>query len=172
MLQNMDRALRQQLLGTIKENFVCVLHRTHLGYSRSNTLDLLSQLYATYALITNSNWISNDKHLCEAYAPTNPIKVVWCQTNNAPAYANARSTPYSTKQVVNNAYPIIFNTGIFGGFLGVEQADGGRKNPPPYESVFCRIPQVVAPIPSKKYRRPLQNCAQFNHKPGRWVHTI
>ena len=76
MLQNMDRALRQQLLGTIKENFVCVLHRTHLGYSRSNTLDLLSQLYATYALITNSNWISNDKHLCEAYAPTNPIKVV------------------------------------------------------------------------------------------------
>ena len=35
MFQNIDCALRQKLLGTVKENFVRVLYRTHRGYRRS-----------------------------------------------------------------------------------------------------------------------------------------
>ena len=55
MFQNMDRALCQQLLGAIEENFVRVLYMPHHGYSRSSTLDLLAHLYATYSVITNAN---------------------------------------------------------------------------------------------------------------------
>ena len=55
----------------------------------------------------------NDKRFHKAYAPTDPIKVVWRKIDDAVAYANAGYTPYSTKEVVDNAYQVIFNTGIF-----------------------------------------------------------
>ena len=48
----------------------------HLGYSGSTTLDMITHFYATYAVITNSDWITNNKRFYKAYAPTDPIKVV------------------------------------------------------------------------------------------------
>ena len=67
----MECALCQQLMGAVKDNFICALHRPHLCYSGSSTLDLLNHLYGTYAVIMNADWIAN-----EAYAPTNPIEVI------------------------------------------------------------------------------------------------
>ena len=99
----MYRAFRQQLLGAVEDNFFCVLHRPHLGYSIYITLDLLTHLYMTYAVITNADWIANNKRFCKAYAPTNPIEVVWGKIDDAVTYANAGSTPYSSKQVVDDA---------------------------------------------------------------------
>ena len=45
--------------------------------------------------------------------PTVPIDVAWRQIDNAFAYANYSSTTYSIKQVVDNAYQLVFNMGIF-----------------------------------------------------------
>ena len=63
MFQNMDRAFGQQLLGAVEDNFFCVLHRPHRGYFRSSILDLLTHLYTTYAVITNTDWLENKKPL-------------------------------------------------------------------------------------------------------------
>ena len=64
-------------------------------------------------MISNSDWLSNDKRFREAYAPTVLIMVLWRQIYDADAYANAGSTPYFNKQVMDNTYQFIFNTGIF-----------------------------------------------------------
>ena len=40
-------------------------------------LDILTHLYETYVFISNADWIANNKRFREAFAPTNPIKVVW-----------------------------------------------------------------------------------------------
>ena len=63
---NVDRALRQKLLGAVEDTFVKVKHKRHRGYSGSRTLDLLTRLYKTYAVISNSNWIANNKRFCKA----------------------------------------------------------------------------------------------------------
>ena len=76
-------------------------------------LDPLTQLYETYAVISNPYWLANGKSFRKAYTPTEPIKVVWRQIDDAVAYADAGSTPYLTKQVVDNAYQLVFNTDIF-----------------------------------------------------------
>ena len=55
----------------------------------------------------------NDKRSRKAYAPTDPIEVVWRQIDDKVAYGDPGSTPYSTKQVVDNAYQLVFNKGIF-----------------------------------------------------------
>ena len=110
---NVDRALFQQLLGVVKYTFLRVKHKPHRGYSGSSTLDLLIHIYETYAVISNSDWLANDKRFREAYSPTVPIEVAWRQIDNAVAYANAVSAPYSSKQAMDNAYQLVFNTGIF-----------------------------------------------------------
>ena len=74
---------------------------------------MLTHLYATYAVISNADWIENDKNFREAYSPTVQIEVTWQQIDDAIAYADAGSTPYSSKQVTDNAYQLVFNTGIF-----------------------------------------------------------
>ena len=85
-----------------------MLHKPHRGYSRSSTLDLL-----TYAVISNVDWIENNKRFRKPYSPSVPIEVAWQQIDNAVAYADAGLTPYSSKQVTENAYQLVFNTGIF-----------------------------------------------------------
>ena len=70
---NVDRALRQQIIGAVDDKFLQVLHKPHCGYSGSSTLDLLTHLYATYAVISNADWIENDKRFREPYLPSVPI---------------------------------------------------------------------------------------------------
>ena len=108
--KNFDCALRQQLIGAIKATLLRVKHKPHLGYSGPSTLDLLTHLYETYAVISNADWLASDKCFHKAYSPTVPIMVAWRQIDDAVAYSDAGSTPYSSKQVVDNAYQLMFNT--------------------------------------------------------------
>ena len=110
---NVYRALRWQLLGAVNDIFLWVKHKPHCGYSGSSTLDLLTDLYNTYAVILNADWLANDKRFRKAYSPTVPIEVVWRQIDDVFVYADAGSTPYSINQVVDNAYQLVFNTSIF-----------------------------------------------------------
>ena len=113
---NVNRSLRQQLLGAVEDTFVRVKQKPHRGYSGSSTLDLITHLYDTYALISNANWLANDKRFREAYAPTALIEVSWRQIDDAVAYSDAGSTPYSNKQVVDNAFQLVFNMDIFAAY--------------------------------------------------------
>ena len=100
---NVNRALRQQIIGAVDNMFLRVLHKPHRGYIGSSTLDLLTHLYATYAVIYNAKWLKNDKRFREPYSPSVPIEFAWRQIDNAVAYADAGSTLYYSKQVTNNA---------------------------------------------------------------------
>ena len=64
-------------------------------------------------MISNADWLANDKGFREVYAPTVPIEVAWWHIDEAVVYADAGYTPYSSKQVVENAYQLVFNTGVF-----------------------------------------------------------
>ena len=111
--RNVYCALWKKLLGAVKENFKRIKHRPYRGYSVSIMLDLLTHLYETYSVISNVDWIANSKRFRKAYAPTNPIMVVWHLIDDAVAYSDAGSTPYFPKQVMDNAYQLVFNKGIF-----------------------------------------------------------
>ena len=101
-VNNVYRTLRQQLLSAFKDTFLRFKHKPHRGYSRSNTLELLTHLYETYAVISNTDWLANDKHFRKSYLPTVPIEVAWQQIDDSVAYTDADSKPYSSNQVVDN----------------------------------------------------------------------
>ena len=110
---NVDRTLRQQLHGTFNDTFLLFFHKPHRRYSGSSTLDLLTHLYATYAVISNADWLQNNKRFREPYLPSVPINVAWRKISDTVAYADAVSEPYSNKKVTDNAYQLVLNTGIF-----------------------------------------------------------
>ena len=85
----MDSSLCQQLLGAVKENFVSFLHRPHLGYRGSIILDILTDLYATYTVITNADWLAKDKRFFGAYSPPDPSEVVWRNIDDTVVYVYA-----------------------------------------------------------------------------------
>ena len=64
-------------------------------------------------MISNDDWLANDKRFRKAYAPAVPIEVAWRYIDEAVAYSNNGYTPYSNKKVVDNTYTLVFNTGIF-----------------------------------------------------------
>ena len=113
MIQNMDRALFQQLLGVVKDNSIRVFYIPHQYYRVSSTLDMITHLYTTYDVIINTDWLANNKLFRESHAPIDLIELVWRHIDNTVAYADAGSTRYSRKQVIGNTYHILFNTGLF-----------------------------------------------------------
>ena len=117
-----------------------VKHKPYRGYSGSSTLDLLTHLYDTYTVISNADWLANDKRFRKAYTPTVPIEVAWRHIDDAVAYANAGSTPYSNKQVVDNAYQLIFNTGIFAADYREWNKRAADDKMPPHLMVLCAAP--------------------------------
>ena len=107
-------------------------------------------MYETYAFISNVDWITKDKRFREAYAPTDPTKVVRKHIDEAVAYADSGSMSYSPKKVVENAYQLVFNTGIFAANCreSNKQTAAG-KTLLHIKLFFCCRPQGVAPLDSK-----------------------
>ena len=110
---NVNRALCQKILGAVEYASLKFKHKPHRRYSGSSKLYQLTHLYKTYAVISNADWLAKNKPFREAYLPNVPIEVAWRQIDNTVAYADAGSTPYSSKQVVDNVYHLVFNKGIF-----------------------------------------------------------
>ena len=121
-----------------------MLHKPHRGYSRFSTLDLLTHLYATYAVIFNADWLENNKRFHKPYSPSVP------QIYNTVAYANAGSTPYFSKQVADNAYQLVFNMGIFAeDFWEWNQRTADNKTLPNLKTFFAAA--------HREWRMSLQN---------------
>lgn len=108
-----DRALKTILIGAIDEAYIRSLRDKYIGYANVSTLDMLSHLYDTYARITQGALEENDQRLKQDWDPNQPFEVLIDQIEDAVDFAAAGKTPYTTEQIVNSAYNIVFQTGLF-----------------------------------------------------------
>jgi hypothetical protein len=56
-----DKALKQQIIGAVKDVFLRPLCSKYVEYQNSSTHDFLDHLYATYANISASDLLANDE---------------------------------------------------------------------------------------------------------------
>jgi hypothetical protein len=108
-----DQALKQLLLGAVEEMFIRCLQTKYLGYLNISTQQILDHLYAQYARILAANLQDNDVTFKAPYDPNLPIEMLYTQIENGMDYAAAGLSPYSTEQVINNAFQLIYATGMF-----------------------------------------------------------
>ena len=110
---NVQNALKQQLLASVDDIYVRTLRNVHTGYARVTTLQILSHLYQVYGRLTPMAMQENDTRFRQAYNPSEPFELLIQQIEDAQAFAAAGGQAYSAEQIVSNAYNIVHHTGMF-----------------------------------------------------------
>ena len=108
-----DKALKSQLIGAVDEMYIRTLRDKYILYAKKTTLQILTHLYDNYARISQLELKENDHRMNEEWDPNQPIEVLYDQIEDAVEFASAGKAPYTTPQVVNNAYNLVSNTGLF-----------------------------------------------------------
>jgi hypothetical protein len=77
------------------------------------TSNSYSPFKTKYAMIAPTELTQNYERLDTPYDPNQPIKTLFQQIQDAQAFAVAGGQPYGAAMIVNVAYTLIFNTGLF-----------------------------------------------------------
>ena len=89
------------------------MRHKYVGYANVKTITILNHLYDSYARITPTDLDENDKRLKEPYDPNETIETLIDQVEDALEYAAVGKDPYTPRQIVNIAYTLLFNTGVY-----------------------------------------------------------
>jgi hypothetical protein len=110
---NVNAALKQQLISAISNIYIRTLQDRHTGFANVSTRELIEHLLRAYGNITPTDLAENDTRFKTAYDPSEPIETLYSQLEDAMDYADAGDNAYTANQVVSNAYTLVFNTGMF-----------------------------------------------------------
>jgi hypothetical protein len=83
------------------------------GYANCTSLHILTHLLTYYAMIAPTELTQNYERLNTPYDPNQPIKILFQQIQDTRAFAVAGEQPYGAGIIVNVAYTLVFNTGLF-----------------------------------------------------------
>jgi hypothetical protein len=77
------------------------------------SLQLLTHLLKYYAMVAPTELTQNYERLNTPYDPNQPIEMLFQQIQDARAVVVAGGQPYGKVMIINVAYTLIFNTGLF-----------------------------------------------------------
>jgi hypothetical protein len=110
---NEDQAIKKLILEAFDDAYLNVLSNEVVGYANCTSLDLLTHLLTFYAMIAPTELTQSYERLNTPYDPNQPIKMLFQQIQDARAFAVAGGQPYGSEMIVNVAYTLVFNTGLF-----------------------------------------------------------
>jgi hypothetical protein len=84
-----------------------------VGYANCTSLDLLNHLLTFYDMIAPTELTQTYERLNTPYDPNQPIETLFQQIQDARAFAVAGGKPYGNAMIINVAYTLILNTGLF-----------------------------------------------------------
>jgi hypothetical protein len=110
---NIDQAIKKLIIESFDDAYLYALSDEIVGYENCTSLQLLTHLLTYYAMISPTELTQNYERLNTPYDPNQPIKMLFQQIQDARAFAVAGGQPYGAAMIVNVAYTLIFNTGLF-----------------------------------------------------------
>jgi hypothetical protein len=110
---NVDQAIKKLIIESFDDAYLNDLSDEIVGYANCTSLQLLTHLLTYYAMIAPTELTQNYKRLNTPYDPNQPIEMLFQQIQDARAFAVAVGQPYGAAMIVNVAYTLIFNTGLF-----------------------------------------------------------
>jgi hypothetical protein len=84
-----------------------------MGCANCMSLQLLTQLLTYYAMIAPTELTQNYERLNALYDPNQPIETLFQKVQDAQAFVVAGGQPYGAAMIINVAYTLVFNTGLF-----------------------------------------------------------
>jgi hypothetical protein len=110
---NVDQAIKKFILEAFDEAYLNDLSDEDVDYANCTSLDVLTHLLTFYAMIAPTELTQNYKRLNTPYDHNQPIETLFQQIQDARAFAVTGAQPYGNAMIINVAYTLIFNTGLF-----------------------------------------------------------
>jgi hypothetical protein len=108
-----DQAIKKLIIESFDDACLNALSDEIVGYANCSSLQLLIHLLTYYAMIAPTEFTQNYERLNTPYDPNQPIETLFQQIQDARAFAVAGGQPYDAAMIVNVAYTLVFNTGLF-----------------------------------------------------------
>jgi hypothetical protein len=110
---NVDQAIKKLIIESFDNAYLNALSDEIVGYANCTSLQLLTHLLTYYAMIAPAELTQNYERLNAPYDPNQPIETLFQKIEDARAFAVAGGQPYGAAMIVNVAYTLVFNTGLF-----------------------------------------------------------
>jgi hypothetical protein len=101
------------IIDAFEDQFLNAISDKVVGYANRTSLYLLTHLLTYYAMIAPTVLTQNYERLNMPYDPSQPIDSLFQKIQDARAFAIADCQPYGDAMIVDVAYTIVFNTGVF-----------------------------------------------------------
>jgi hypothetical protein len=108
-----EQAFKKLIIESFDDAYLNALSDKIVGYANCTSLQLLTHLLTYYAMIAPTELKQNFERLNTPYDPNQPIETLFQQIQDARAFTVAGGQPYGVAMIVNVAYTLVFNTGLF-----------------------------------------------------------
>jgi hypothetical protein len=110
---NVDQAIKKLIIESFDDAYLNALSDKIVGYANCTSLQLLTHLLTYYAIIAPTELTQSYKRLNTPYDPKQLIETLFQQIQDSRAFVVAGGQPYSAAMIINVAYTLVFNTGLF-----------------------------------------------------------
>ena len=111
--QNVNTALKNQLLSALDDIYIRALKDRHVGYMNQSIRAILQHLFDNYGNITPLELEDNDTKMCATWDPNSPFDCLVKQIEDGEDYADDGGQPYTAEQLLRIAYTLVFKTGLY-----------------------------------------------------------
>jgi hypothetical protein len=101
------------IIEAFDDEYLNALSDEVVGCANCTSLDLFTHLLTFYAIIAPTELTQNYERLNTPYDPNQPIETLFQQIQDARALAVAGGQPYGAAMIINVAYTLVFNTGLY-----------------------------------------------------------
>jgi hypothetical protein len=110
---NVDQAIKKLFIESFDDTYINALSDVIVDYANCTSLQILTRLLTYYAMIAPNKLAQNYERLNAPYDPNQPIETLFQQSQDARAFTVAGGKPYGAAMIVNVAYTLLLNTGLF-----------------------------------------------------------
>jgi hypothetical protein len=114
LANNVDKACCKSILDAFDDKFLAARADLVVRYANETAISLITHLKDCYAFISPIELVANYERMCQTYDPSRPIEDLFREMQDGRAYAQAGQQPYGKQQIINIAYALVFNTGVYG----------------------------------------------------------
>ena len=111
--QNVESALKKQLTNAIEPIYLRAIRNRHTGYANQTLRQILHYLFTAYGSLQPNELQLNQSKLQEPWDPNTPFELLIDQIEECMEIADAGGQPFTPTQIINTAYTLVFNTGMY-----------------------------------------------------------
>lgn len=110
---NVHAALKKQLINAIEPIYLRAKKDRHVGFNNISLRELLSFLMTTYGELQPQDLLRNQQKINEPWDPNMPFETMIDQIEECMEFAESGNQPFTSQQILNTAYTLVYNTGLF-----------------------------------------------------------